>query len=155
MIALRRPLASMAAMLLLALPAQAALNCSIFTAPPMLFGTYNPLLFAALDAQTSMEIRCSGSGLALLRIHLGASLNGSVAARTLLRTGGNGSLPYGLYSDTARSTAWGDGTGGTTQRFGIAFPGSDQTFQIYGRIPARQNVRTGAYHDTVTLQIDW
>jgi spore coat protein U-like protein len=136
-----------------ALPAAAVLNCTVASSPPLVFGAYNALLFTPLDAQTSINLRCTGSGIALMQVRLRAGLRGSVSARSMQR--GAASLSYGLYTDSARSSAWGDGTSGTNIGLALAFPGSNSTLQVYGRIPPRQNVPTGAYSDTVTVQVDW
>ena len=134
--------------------AQAQLACNISSASPMLFGTYNPLLFTDHLAQTSMNIRCTGADYRLMLIRLGPGLYGTVAARNM-RSAAGFTMSYFLYSNSARSIIWGDGTGGTYPNFLIVGPGSNSTLQMYGRIPQRQNVRVGAYTDIVTVAIDF
>ena len=119
----------------------------------MAFGNYNPLLFSNHDAQTSMNIRCTGTGSVLMETRLGPGQTGGVGAR-VMRNGG-ASLAYGLYTNGARTTAWGDGTAGTTTQIVRIRPGSNITFQVYGRIPPRQNVPVGLYSDVVVIQLDW
>lgn len=148
-----RLFALLTAGLLAAGGAQAQLACTISTAGPLIFGNYNPLLFVNHDAQTSMSVGCTGSGVRLLRVRLGPGIAGAVGARVMRRSGVD--LPYGLYRDSARTVTWGDGTAGTSLNFALAYPGSNSTFQIYGRIPQRQNVPVGLYNDIVTVQVDW
>ncbi len=63
-------------------------------------------------------------------------------------------LQYNLYLDPSRSTVWGDGSAGTSQ-YGPSSPpnASSVLLNIYGRMPARQNVRAGSYSDTVVITI--
>ncbi|MES2973006.1 MAG: spore coat U domain-containing protein [Pseudomonadota bacterium] len=141
------------ACLLAAGPARAVLSCTIQSAPPVAFGNYNPLLFSDHDAQSSMNISCTGTGSELMEARLGAGVAGTVGAR-VMRNGG-ASLAYGLYTNSGRTVAWGDGTAGTSTQVVRIRPGSNITFQIYGRIPQRQNVPVGLYNDTVIIQLDW
>ncbi|MES2945258.1 MAG: spore coat U domain-containing protein [Pseudomonadota bacterium] len=133
--------------------AQLLLSCNIASAPPMAFGGYNPLLFANHDAQTSMNVRCTGLGIAILRISMGTGLAGTVGARVMQRNGVY--LPYGLYTNSGRTTTWGDGTAGTTVVQRLVFTGTDFSLPIYGRIPQRQNVPVGLYTDNVTIRLDF
>jgi len=75
-------------------------------------------------------------------------------------------LQYNLYLNAARTTVFGDGSGGTqtaTCVTGItAFgcvgsnpsgPGRRATLPFYGRIPAGQDAAAGLYSDTVQVTI--
>lgn len=132
---------------------RAQLACTITTAAPMAFGSYNPLNTVAHDAQTSMTVRCTGSGVRLMRVRIGPGLAGSVGARVMQRNSVN--LSYGLYINSGRTIAWGDGTDGTIANYRIVSPNSDTSLQMFGRIPARQNIPVGIYNDSVIVQIDW
>jgi spore coat protein U-like protein len=129
------------------------LACNISTAPPMAFGSYNPLKFLDVDAQTSLSVRCTGLGARFLRISLGPGLTGDVGNRALQRNGVK--LYYGLYVNTGRTTAWGDGTAGTFVVQRLVFAGSEFTLPIYGRIPQRQNIPIGLYSDSVIVRLDF
>jgi spore coat protein U-like protein len=54
----------------------------------------------------------------------------------------------------ARAILWGDGTGGT-QTYPQVLPplNQDITVQVFGRIPAGQDVSAGVYTNTVTVTI--
>jgi spore coat protein U-like protein len=83
----------------------------------------------------------------------GASNN--YAGRTL-RNGTN-SLVYNLYTNAARTQIWGNGTD-SSLRVTQSFAGLllvDRTIPVYGRIPARQNVRAGAYSDTIIVTVTY
>jgi spore coat protein U-like protein len=59
-------------------------------------------------------------------------------------------LNYYLFTDAAHTTIWGDGTGGGTITRNTILNAT-----IYGRIPAAQNVSTGAYSDVLTATVIW
>jgi spore coat protein U-like protein len=62
---------------------------------------------------------------------------------------GPDSLGYNLYTDAARTQVWGDFfNGGTIQ---VAPAGTPARLDVYGRIPAGQNVATGSYTDSITV----
>jgi spore coat protein U-like protein len=69
---------------------------------------------------------------------------------------GTDRLFYNLYRDAARTTIWGDGTNGTQSYF-IGNPANNQDISvaIFGRIPASQNVKVGAYTDTITVTLSF
>jgi len=69
---------------------------------------------------------------------------------------GASTLNYNLYLDAARTTIWGDGTGGT-QNFFVRNPTNNQDVSIplYGRIPAGQSTSAGNYSNTLTVTINF
>ena len=77
-----------------------------------------------------------------------------VSPRTLRK--GSEVLQYNLYRNAARTTIWGDGTGGTSV-YSLANPpnNSNVNLTIYGRIPAQQDVSAGNYSDTVSAVINF
>jgi len=137
----------------LAQAAHAQLSCRINSAPPLAFGTYNPLLFTDHLAQTNMNVRCTGADYRLMLISLGPGLNGTVNARNMRRNGVN--LSYAIYFNSQRTIIWGDGTGGSYPNFLIVGPGSNSTLQLYGLITQRQNVPAGLYTDVVSVRLDF
>jgi spore coat protein U-like protein len=122
------------------------------------FGAYNPLPGAASDTTGSVTLSCNISA-------------GSVSYTMALTTGGSGSyvprqmssgashLNYNLYLDSARTTVWGDGTGGTQTLSGtspIVVPSYTQTDNVYGRILAnQQSTPPGSYSDTITVTVTY
>jgi spore coat protein U-like protein len=67
---------------------------------------------------------------------------------------GDFSLDYNLYRDSARTEIWGDGTGSTFIRGGVG-TGVPAQFNLYGRIPGRQNVKADIYNDSVIVTVEW
>jgi spore coat protein U-like protein len=91
-------------------------------------------------------------------VALGPGGSGNTGARRL--NSGAHTLAYGLYTDAARSTAWGDSSGGAIlidsivlDVLGLA-PVRQHT--VYGRIPAGPTGAVpGSYTDTVTLTLTY
>lgn len=146
------------------LPARAEAACSplslcscTVTATGVSFGNYNVLTTTPNDATGTVRVTCillldlAGS----FTVDLSTGASGSYAARTL-RNGAN-NLSYNLYTDAARAQLWGNGTGGSN-RVVQNFAGLllvDRSYTVYGRIPARQNVRPGSYSDTIIVTVTY
>jgi len=63
-------------------------------------------------------------------------------------------LRYNLYVDAARQRVWGDGeSGGTARITGESDGRKAVSYTIYGRVPDRQSVRPGRYHDSVKVSV--
>lgn len=131
--------------------------CSI-SAQPTSFGNYNPLNITPLDAAGQVTVNCSFlvSLLTTYTVKLSTGGSGTYSPRRM--SSGANTLNYNLYLDALRLLTWGDGSAGTsfvsnTQLIGIG--GFSQAYPVYGRIPAQQNVATGAYNDTITVTLDY
>ncbi len=148
---------------LLALPLPAPAACALCSctasATGVSFGTYNPL--SGLDADDTGNVRIScggGTGTVAYAIHL--SRGAYSAAYNPRRMGsGNGRLSYDLYTDPARTTIWGDGSGGSgfiSDSLSVLLGGSSRSYTVYGRIPGGQRfAATGAYSDTITFTVTY
>jgi spore coat protein U domain-containing protein, fimbrial subunit CupE1/2/3/6 len=152
---MRRALLTVGAAVVLALtsvaPARAA--CTI-SSTPLLFGVYNVFATTPLDSTGSLTFRCGSTDKDIV-ITLDRGGAPTFNPRRMLN--GSEPLTYNLYLDAARTTIWGDGTGGT-QAFTEHNPqGNNRDFvvPIYGRIPAGQDVRSGSYTNTITVTIQF
>jgi len=110
------------------------------------------VLSSALNATASITAQCTNGD--AYRIALNGGTNGTVAARQMTRTGGGGTVNYQLYLDAGLTTAWGDGTAGTTQATGTG-TGNSQALTVYGVVPAQNTPAPGAYTDTITATISF
>ena len=136
--------------LLLALsPAQAQMNCTVFTRA-LNFGTYNAGTPPPLDVTGRVDVRCLGTPFTPYTILIGPGSSGDAANRALFNA--TDQLLYNLFTDPARTIIWGDGTGGTGSVSGLP-PPRRQRFPIYGRVYGSQNVPAGAYGDTVDITV--
>jgi spore coat protein U-like protein len=137
---------------LLAVPHEATGVCVFNSTVGVSFGAYNVFNTTPTDSTGSITYTCSS--VFTITIHLSRGSAPSYFPRQMRK--GAESLPYNLYRDAARTSVWGDGTGGTS-RYGPVFPPFDRpvTVTVYGRIPARQNVSAGSYTDTITATINF
>jgi spore coat protein U-like protein len=116
------------------------------------FGNYN--VFTTTTVNTTGTIRVTCSPRANIQIAIGASPNsGGFNPRSMKLTTGTDLLNYNLYTNSARTTIWGDGTSGTSVV--IVNNVSNTTRTVYGRIPALQDVRAGSYSETLTVTVTY
>ena len=131
-------------------------SCSVATTG-LAFGPYDPTSTSAREAIATVSISCTGVAALLGTIDVALSPGGatSVSARRMVQ--GANTLSYNIYSDANHTTLWGDGAGGST---GVTLPFNGllsyaASVKAYGRIPAHQYVRAGAYTDTVTVTVTY
>ena len=125
-------------------------SCSI-VANDLDFGTQNTLA-SDIDAQTSIDVTCTGISPLVVSLDDGAGAGATAAARKL--TNGASTINYVLAQDAARLQVLGTGTGATTIT-ALASGGTD-TFPIYGRVLGSQNPKIiGQYLDTVTATVSF
>lgn len=117
------------------------------------FGNYNGITGGMLDVAATMSPVCTNGTSYAISLDAGVGVGATASNRKL--TGPVGAnLMYGIYTDAARTTAWGDGSNGTVQKFGLG-TGNAQPIQIYGRVAAEQNSPVGAYSDTLTVTLTY
>lgn len=139
----------LAGLLLCAARAGAATTCSVSTTS-LVFGAYDVFRSTPLDSTATVSWSCN-NGQPILWLGPGLGTPAQVAIRRMLN--GTNALQYGLYLDAARTTVWGDGTGGSSV---YTAPGKNGSATIYGRVFARQlTVRAGTYADTVVVTINF
>lgn len=123
------------------------------------FGYYDPVNPTANDTTGSISVSCQAA-VALgvsYQISLNAGAYGSLSQRQLGSS--DSRLGYQLYTSTARSTVWGDGTSGTSavsDGYLLAvLTVVTRSYSVYGRMPAGQNVAPGTYNDAITVQLTY
>ena len=149
------------AFLLLLAPsvALAAITCTFSSTPGMSFGPYNDSSAVATDSSTSVIVRCTralGTNNANVVLQIGPSATSGTIATREMASGAN-RMSYNLYRDGGRSQVWGQTSGVDTGQLNTGnipnFGSVDVAFTIFGRIPALQNVSSGAYSDSVQLTV--
>lgn len=113
---------------------------------PVLFGNYDVFNTVDLDSTGLVEVTCD-SVADSYSIALGTGM-GSYSQRKMMQ--GIYALNYNLYTNSGRTTVWGDGTAGTNTVNGS---GLFASFSVYGRVTAQQNTRVGAYSDNLVLTL--
>jgi spore coat protein U-like protein len=130
-------------------PADRGRTCSFGVGNALAFGVYDPFATAPLDSTTTLTFRCPPGQAPQISLDPGSSA--SFAAREL--RSGSERLLYNLYLDAARTTVWGDGTGGSSVGPGAVSRGAlgTTTAYVFGRVTAAQDVAPGTYSDTITI----
>ncbi len=125
-----------------------AQTCRNVSTTPVSFGVYNPFSATPLDAAGTISYRCSASLSPVISLSTGAS--GSYSPRQMT---GPCALQYNLYLDAARTTIWGNGSGGTSVL--NAPSGGNRTVTLYGRVPPLQDAAVGNCSDSVLVTINY
>jgi spore coat protein U-like protein len=138
--------------------ASVAAGCMISTTT-LNFGAYDPVVANATtprDANGSVTVRCTKGSVSTIGISQGANSASGSSALVPLRQMASGAerLRYDLYRTSVGTDVWGD-IGTTNVKTYTATNNGNQTFTIFGRIPADQDVATGDYSDTVTATISF
>jgi spore coat protein U-like protein len=131
--------------------ADAAPSCTISTTS-VNFGSYNVFTGSATDSTGTVTIDCNGSAHDII-VTLSKGASSSFNPRTMLK--GSEALSYNLYRDAARTSIWGDGSGGTSTYTNANPPNGPVNVTVYGRVPAGQDVSAGVYSDTVSAVINF
>lgn len=137
-------------------------DCTV-SASPISFGTYDPITITGpVDSNGSVRVDCDATtiGEFLFGVNVAIALNqgssGTYAARTL-RQPPSSILQYNLYTTAARTTVWGNGSGGTQTVGGTVgglFGGPNPlTFAVFGRVPPGQDPNIGLHSDLITVTV--
>lgn len=135
-------------------------TCNITRADNVAFGNYQPFSSGDIDVAGTVEVYCfvTVGVTASIDISLSRGSSGSYTPRTMMS--GSNTLNYNLYTNSSRTTIWGDGSGGTsivTRNFILGLLGSiTLTNTVYGRLPAGQTTAAvGPYSDTITVTVEY
>ena len=153
------------AALLLPLPQTASAlcivcSCSVAIDSNVAFGTYNPLPGTAADAAGHFTVTCDLIVGLLSTYSVALSKGGSGGYSPRKMSSGTNTLNYNLYTDAARTTIWGDGSGGSTivsDRSLLFLLGHVvRPYDVYGRILANQQATfPGSFSDTITVIVTY
>ena len=133
-----------------AVSAVVASGCAV-TALPLAFGAYDAAGASQLDGSTSVTVLCTLGTAYNVGLNQGTGTGATVATRKL--TNGLSTLNYTLYSDSNRSTVWGNTVGTNTVSGTYAL--AQAPYTVYGRIASGQVVPAGSYSDTITVTITY
>jgi len=126
-------------------------TCSVVTGGLMDFGVHGSIL-SGVDAAGTLVVNCTSGISYTVELDAGAGSGATVALRKMTLSGVT--IDYELYTDSARTTLWGDGTAGTSV-LSASGTGVDDTLNVYGRVIAQTTPSQGTYNDTVTATIIW
>jgi spore coat protein U-like protein len=128
----------------------------LVTATSLTFPAYVPT-GGTIKATSTISLRCTNGVQYGVGLSAGSTSGASYAQR-LLANGGN-TLQYNIYTSSAYSSVWGDGSG-TTQIMsgnaaGFAAP---ITLTVYGEVPdsaTNQAAVPGTYNDTIVVVLTY
>jgi spore coat protein U-like protein len=128
--------------------ATVAKQCNV-TATPLDFGTVG-LLTAATPGTSTIGVQCtSGSA---YNVGLNQGLNGATINARKMALGAT-LIGYQLYSNSARTTVWGNTVG--TNTVAGSGNGSVQNLTVYGSVPTQTTPAAGTYTDTITVTVTY
>lgn len=132
----------------LALPpahALAAGTCRVSLSGGLQLGGYDPFGRGHRDGLAQLRVDCPPG--VSVQVAIGKGNSATYAAREL--RGPDGVLRYNLFLDPGHRIVWGDGTEGTQ----VLQATGSTTAVIYARIPAGQDVASGAYSDDLVITV--
>jgi spore coat protein U-like protein len=121
--------------------------CTI-SANPMSFGSYSG---AVVNATATLSVKCTNTTPYNVGLSAGASTGATVTTRKMTGPGG-ALLNYSLYSNSTRTTNWGNTAGSWVGGTG---DGAAQTLTVYGQVPANQSPTAGSYTDTIIATVNY
>lgn len=133
-----------------AVSATVSASCSV-SATAIAFGAYNPT-GGNVDTTNTVTATCTSGTAYNIGLDAGGASGATVTTRKM--SSGSDRLNYSLYSDSGRSTNWGNTVG--TDTVADTGNGTAQGHTVYGRIPGSQTtVPTGSYSDTITVTVTY
>jgi spore coat protein U-like protein len=126
-------------------------SCSV-SAANLAFGSYTASNAGPATASSTVSVTCT-SGTTYTVALDGGSTSNAMTARNMKDTAGD-LLSYGLYTSSAYTTVWGDGTSGTGDNGGTG-SGAAQPYTVYGRIPTNQYVPATSYSDQINVTVSY
>jgi spore coat protein U-like protein len=143
--------------LAVAVDLHAAVACEVSTSGAP-FGSFDVITNEPRDTLVSLTISCTGKIGESARYTIALSQETNTSVTRAMRSGAR-HLHYNLYSDSARTHIWGDGTSGNSTVGGnltISALPTRRVFTIYGRIPDGQQVaEAGAYIDSIVIMVSY
>lgn len=151
------------AMLTLSLPQSASALCTLVcscsvSTTSVTFGAYNPISPSPFDSTGNVRVTCGGVLGLLIPYDIALDKGTLITPRKMIS--GSNTLNYDLYTSSAHTVIWGDGTGGTqivSDDITITLlGGTSKNHTVYGRIPGSQiQALPGNYSDTVTVTVTY
>jgi spore coat protein U-like protein len=139
--------------LVMCLPFPVQADCSFSSVTDVGFGTYNVFdLLPNSSGVGSISIRCRGNESdRSYDVTLSRGQSQSYTSR-IMQSGAN-ILNYNIYTSASRSIVWGDGTGGSHTQ--TAYKNSTTVLDLFGQIPAGQDVANGIYIDNLIATVNF
>jgi spore coat protein U-like protein len=124
-------------------------TCSV-SATNMNFGTTG-LLTSNIDTTSTITANCVSGTPYNVGLSAGNGAGATAASRKM--TSGAHIVNYSLYSNSGRTTVWGNTVGVDT--VSATGTGNGQNFTVYGRVPAQTTPSIGTYADTIVVTVTY
>lgn len=133
------------------------INVTVDSACQISTNAVNFPVYAPLGANLATPADAAGAVILTCTIGTGGTLqlsagNNAVDTQARLSNAAASFLNYSLFQDSARTTPWNQST---TVTVTPATNGNARAYTVYGRIPAGQNVASGAYTDVVVATLNF
>jgi spore coat protein U-like protein len=125
-------------------------SCTINSASTLNFGSQG-VLIANVDQTSTIQVQCTDTTPYNIGLDAGTGSGATVAVRKL--TSGGATVNYTLYSNTGRTTVWGNTVG--TDTVAATGNGTAQSYTVYGRVPPQSTPAPGTYTDTITVTVTY
>lgn len=125
-------------------------QCLINSASTLSFGTTG-VLSANVDQSSTIVVQCTNTTTYDIGLDAGTGSGASVTTRKL--TNGGATINYSLYTNSGRSTVWGNTV--STDTVSATGNGAAQSYTVYGRIPAQTTPAPNTYSDTITITVTY
>jgi spore coat protein U-like protein len=135
-------------------------SCTV-TSTSLAFGNFAPLSGTVSDTTATVTVTCLCPVLCLgINYTVAVSSGGSGTFSPRRMSAGTPKLAYNGYDSGARTTVWGDGTGGTTVQSRCRLLGAIgsswvEPITFYGRIPVSSGIAPGSYTDSLTVTVTY
>lgn len=105
-------------------------------------------LGSPITATGTLTVRCTNT--TAHRIKLDGGLAGASRPDQRKMFKGTDTITYGIYKDAAHTQGWGSSAAADVNAVGTGY---DQTYTMYGKVPAQPTPPTGTYQDTVAVRV--
>lgn len=103
------------------------------------------------DSTSTVTINCTNGLAFTAALNAGTGSGATITTRKM--TGGAQTLNYSLYTNSARTTVWGNGTTGVV--VSGTGTGTASPHVVYGRIPTQTTPNVGTYTDTIVVTVTY
>jgi spore coat protein U-like protein len=150
LIALGNPLYAATATSTMTVQMTITATCLVNSASTLNFGTQG-VLSTNVDQTSTVQVTCTNTTPYNIGLDAGTGSGATVATRKL--TSGATTVNYTLYSNSTRTTLWGNTVG--TDTVAATGNGAAQSYTVYGRVPPQAAPAPGTYTDTITVTVTY
>jgi spore coat protein U-like protein len=125
-------------------------TCLVNSASTLNFGSQG-VLAANVDQTSTIQVTCTNSTPYNIGLNVGTGAGATIATRKM--TSGANTVNYTLYSNSGRTTLWGNTVG--TDTVAATGNGAAQNYTVYGRVPTQTTPAPGSYTDTITVTVTY